>query len=792
MTGVSGVIVVAGAFYYYGRDLPDYDQLADYEPPVVSRVHAGDGRLLAEFSAERRIFVPIESVPDLVRQAFISAEDKHFYTHPGIDPFGIARAIISNIRNIGSGRRPIGASTITQQVAQNFLLTNEVSLARKIREAILAFRIERAFTKDQILELYLNEIYLGARSYGVASAAINYFDKSLEELTLGEAAFLAGLPKAPNNYHPVRRPEAAMVRRNYVLGRLADDGYIDEALAEREAALPINVERLEINEYVEAPYFAEEIRREIVDRYSEEALYEGGLSVRSTLDPRLQEIAVTSLRDGLEAYDRRHGWRGPVAHLDAMEWWAEMLADTDMPAGASDWRMAVVLSVQIDFAEIGFVDESVGEVPITELTWAREWLEDQELGPSVSRAGQVLEVGDIVLVEPITEDEDGNEVPPGIFGLRQVPTVQGAIVALDPHTGRVLAMVGGYDTGISVFNRATQAWRQPGSAFKPFVYMAALDFGFTPATLVMDAPIVIDQGPELGRWKPENYSNRFYGPAPIRRGLEASRNLMTVRLAQAIGIEMVTDYAEAFGVDEDMPHVLSMSIGAGETTLMRLTAAYAMIANGGQRIEPTLVDRIQDRTGRSVFRHDTRPCVGCMDVTWDGQAPPTIPDIRERLVDEVTAYQMISMLEGVVIRGTGRRVADIGRPLAGKTGTTNDNIDAWFIGFSPNLAVGAFVGFDNPRTLGARETGSSAALPIFRDFMARALEAQPVSHFRVPEGIRLIRIDGDSGQLAGPGTERVILEAFREGTGPATGVQVIGGGDRPPGALSGSSISGIY
>lgn len=802
LAGISGVLALAGAFIYYGQNLPDtVDTLAEYRPAVVSRVHAGDGRLLAEFSAERRIFIPIESVPELIKQAFISAEDKRFYSHFGIDPRGIMRAIVTNIRNIGKGRRPVGASTITQQVAQNFLLDNkDITFARKIKEMIIAWRIEQTFTKDEILELYLNEIYLGARAYGVAAAAINYFDKALEDLTIGEAAYLAGLPKAPNNYHPVRRAEAARSRRNYVLQRLAIDGYIGDEIRDREMAMEINVSGLGAADYIDAPYFAEEIRREIIDRYGDEDfLYKEGLSVRSTLDPELQAAAVAALRGGLEAYDRRHGWRGSLERIADLGRWQELLPEVPVPAGSGDWQMAVVLDASGQAAVIGVPDGTPdgarGLIPLAELTWAREPLADQELGPQIHEIADVLTPGDVILVETVTVNGDGDAYPEDSFGLRQVPEIQGGIISLDPHTGRVLAMVGGYDAEISVFNRATQAWRQPGSAFKPFVYMAALDSGFTPSTIVMDAPIVIDQGPELGRWKPQNYSNRFYGPSPMRLGLEKSRNLMTVRLAQAVGLDMVAEYGEAFGLADELPRILSMSIGATETTLMRITAAYGMIANGGHRIEPTFIDRIQDRTGHSVFRHDTRPCEGCENVVWEGQAPPVIPDIREQIVSEATGYQMVSMLQGVVQRGTGRRVASIGKPIAGKTGTTNDSIDSWFIGFSPNLVAGVFVGFDTPRTLGRRETGSSAAAPIFRDFMAAALADQPATPFRVPEGIRLIRVDGATGALAGPSTETVILEAFKEGTGPpvAGGLNAgVPGSLTMPSALSGDGQSGIY
>ncbi|CAN0448891.1 unnamed protein product, partial [Laminaria digitata] len=517
-------------------------------------------------------------IPNLVRDAFLSAEDKNFYTHPGIDPMGIARAMVTNVKNLGTGRRPEGASTITQQVAQNFLLTKDVSIERKIREAIISFRIERAFSKDQILELYLNEIYLGFGAYGVASASLNYFGKPLSQITADEAAFLAALPKAPNNYNPVRNQAAAVARRNYVLGRMAEDGVIAVEEAEELSKEPIRVARTDVGAVVKAPYFAEDVRRELVDRVGEDGLYKGGLSVRTTLNPRLQRIAQSALREGLVAYDRRHGWRGP---------------DT--------------------------------------------------------------------------------------YRLEQVPDINGSIVAMDPHTGRVLAMTGGLDFAESEFNRATQAWRQPGSAFKPIVYMAGLDNGFTPSTQILDAPFVIDQGAGQGKWKPANYTKKFYGPSPMRLGIEKSRNLMTVRLAQTIGMEAVASQAERLGVVETMPRHLSMSIGAGETTLMRMTAAYAMIVNGGKKITPSLIDRIQDRSGATIFRHDARAY------------------LREQVINPATAYQMVSMLSGVVQRGTGRRIGQLGLPLGGKTGTTNESLDTWFVGFAPDLAVGVFVGFDEPR-----------------------------------------------------------------------------------------------
>jgi penicillin-binding protein 1A len=792
---VIGVLLAVGGvlwvFWEFGRDLPDYSQLADYQPPVTTRVHAGDGSLLAEYAVQRRIFVPVSTIPTLVKEAFLSAEDKNFYKHPGVDVTGVMRAVVSNVRNLGSGRRPEGASTITQQVAQNFLLTKEVSLERKVREAILSFRMERAFSKEEILELYLNEIYLGFGAYGVASAALNYFGKPLDQLTADEAAFLAALPKAPNNYNPLRKNAAAVARRNYVLGRMAEDGAISPLEADELRQRPINVVRKDDTAFVEAPYFAEEVRRELVDRFGDGALYEGGLSVRTTLDPRLQRIAQLSLRNGLIAYDRRHGWRGPVSRLKDPAAWQAALPDIKHPSGSGDWQLAAAVAVEAASASIGFIDGSLGRVPLAELRWARTWLPGQKRGASIKAADQVLAPGDVVLVSSVTEDSDAKPYPDGMFRLEQIPEINGAVVALDPHTGRILAMTGGLDFRASEFNRATQAWRQPGSAFKPVVYLAALDSGFTPSTRILDAPFVIDQGPGQGKWKPANYSNKFYGPSPMRLGIEKSRNLMTVRLAQTIGMEQVASYAERLKVVDRLPRQLSMAIGAGETTLMRLVAAYATVVNGGKKITPTLIDRIQDRNGMTTFRHDERPCTTCTVEAWADQLPPILPDPRERLIQPGTAYQMVSMLQGVVDRGTGRRIGQLKLPLAGKTGTTNDSLDTWFIGFSPDLAVGVFVGFDTPRTLGRRETGSSVPAPIFKDFMARALDGKPVIPFRVPPDIRLVRVNPETGLVALPGERSTILEAFKPGTAPREFGSIVGE-DLGRGVNTGGPRRGIY
>ena len=788
---VAAVGAVGGGvwvLYHYGRDLPDYRQLAEYEPPTMTRVHAGDGTLLAEYAIQKRIFVPIKAMPKLVINAFLAAEDKNFYRHAGVDFRAVLRAAATNLVNLvrGRNRRPVGASTITQQVAKNFFLSNEVSVERKVKEAILAFRIERAIGKDRILELYLNEIYLGLASHGVAAAALHYFNKSLDELDVAEAAYLAALPKAPNKYHPVRQYRAAIGRRDWVLNRMVADGHLTPEAAKTALAQPLNVRRRDQTAFVQADYFAEEVRRELVAQFGEETLYQGGLSVRTTLDPRLQAIADKSLRDGLVRYDRRHGWRGALGRIAVDQDWVVALAALKTPILIDGWRQAVVLRVDDKFAEIGLDDGGRGIIPYSEVIWARRWLEGQRFGRTPKSVQQVLKPGDVVAVQAVRTDAEGNFHPADTYGLRQMPEVAGAIVALDPHTGRVLAITGGISFAQSQFNRATQALRQPGSAFKPIVYLAALDNGYSPSTMILDAPFVIDQGPGLKKWKPANYTNRFYGPSPMRIGIEKSRNLMTVRLARTVGMQTVVDYAVRLGVVDDMPPLLAMALGASETTLMRLTTAYAMLVNGGRRITPTLIDRVQDRHGRAIVRHDRRPCQGCRDVAWQGQAPPVIPDTREQVADRASAYQVVSMLQGVVKRGTGRRVNAVGKPLAGKTGTTNNNVDSWFIGFSPDLAVGVFVGFDIPTTLGRKETGSSVAAPIFRDFMAAALAGAPAIPFRVPPGIRLVRINGKTGQLARPGDRGVFLEAFKPGTEPnANEVRVVlDGGYIPTGTAN--------
>lgn len=755
-------------FWHYGRDLPDFRQLADYTPDVMTRIYAGDGRLVTEYAIEKRVFVPYNAIPKVVVNAFISAEDQRFFEHPGVDVMGVLRAAVTNVKYVGSGRRPVGASTITQQVAKNFLLTNEVSFARKVKEAILAMRIEQAFTKDHILELYLNEIYLGRGSYGVAAAAMNYFDKSLDELSIAEVAYLAALPKAPNNYNPARYPEAALARRNWVIGRMAEDGRITAADADRAAAEPLAVRARAETEFLDhAKYFAEDVRRDIVNRYGEKALYKGGLAVRTSLEPRYQDVATRAVRDGLLEYDRRHGWRGPMARIELDQSWGIRLRDAELAPGMDEgWQRAVVLKTDALAATIGFVGGKRGTIPLEQLRWARPHLPNQEVGPAPKTPGDVLKPGDVVAVEAV-EGKDA-------YGLRQIPDVDGALVAMDPHTGRVLAMVGGFSHDRSEFNRATQAMRQPGSAFKPFVYLTALENGYKPTDLILDAPFVLEV-PGQAKWKPQNYENEFYGPTTLRIGVEKSRNLMTVRLAEAVGMGKVVATAKRFGIADRMLPVLSMSLGAGETTVLQLTTAYAMLVNGGKRVTPTLIDRIQDRDGKTIYRHDARPCDGCNGVFWTDAPVPELADGRDQIADPISAYQIVHILEGVVERGTGRR-ADLGKPLAGKTGTSNDSFDTWFMGFSPDLVVGVFVGFDTPKTLGKRETGAIAALPIFKNFMTEALKDKPATPFRIPPGTRLIRINHDTGQRAEVGDRNVIFEAFRPGEAPGSARTVTGSG----------------
>ncbi len=788
--GAIGLFVLVLVLWRINSGLPNYEHLANYTPPVMSRAHAGNGVLIAEYAQERRIFVPISTAPKHLIDAFLAAEDKNFYEHVGIDFRGIIRAVFANMVNVATGRRLEGASTITQQVAKNFLLSSDVTLERKLKEAVLALRLERTFTKPQLLELYLNEIYLGLGSYGVAAAALNYFDKPLTELTIAEAAYLAALPKAPNNYHPFRKRARAIARRNWVIGRMRDNGYITDMQARNAAAQDLVVaDRPASLRRYNAEYFVEEVRREVYALYGEEQLYGGGLSIRTTLNTDFQKLARQSLRQGIEDYDRRQGYRGPYAELETLEEWWTQLTKVDIPLDLAPWRLAVVLSVddELNRANIGlrprmtrarrFEDRiDLGVIELAGVKWARAKPSPENgykiKGPKIRRMNQVLKAGDVVWVSQSGDGEDE------VYALQQLPEVNGAMVAMDPHTGRVLAMTGGYSFSASEFNRATQASRQPGSAFKPFVYAAALDSGFTPASLVLDAPFVMEQGKDQGLWKPENYGRRFYGLSTLRLGMEKSRNLMTIRMAQEIGMNKITDYAKRFNINKSMPRVLAMSLGAGETSLMRLTTAYAMLVNGGKRVEPLFIDRVQDRYGKSLFRHDQRDCFGCNVASFEQQNAPELPDEREQVLSPQTAYQVVSMLEGVVKRGTGRRISTIGKPLAGKTGTTNDSRDAWFVGFSADLVAGVYIGYDDNRPLGDGESGGRVAGPVFKNFMEQALQEMATPPFRVPSDVNLVRINAKTGKLARPDDETVILEAFKPGTEPTRNSQqrVVRGG----------------
>ena len=778
--GVVGFFIVAAGISYvlwtFSQDLPDHASLRNYEPPVMTRVHAADGELVGEYARERRMFLPIQTIPDLLVAAFLSAEDKKFYTHPGVDIEAIARAILT----AAQGGRLVGASTITQQVAKNFLLSNERSYERKLKEAMIAMRMESAFTKDEILELYLNEIYLGIGAYGVAAASLSYFDKSVHELTIAEAAYLASLPKAPNNYHPIRNTERAIERRNWVIGQMHENGYITAEQAAAAQQTPIGATfRAEREENYAAGYFAEEVRRTLLQMYGEEKLYGGGLSVRTTLNPKMQVMARDALVNGLVGYDRKTGWRGPVTTVDlaSNSDWGLVVADTDTLRDVAPWEAGVVLSVAENTAQLGLKparapggllseERKVVTLRFEDMSWAWPIINEKQVKPkSIS---EVLKIGDVVYASPLKPEEN-------IWELQQVPEVSGALVAMDPHTGRVLAMVGGFSFDQSQFNRATQAQRQPGSSFKPFVYAAALDNLYTPSSVVMDAPVAIDQGGDLGVWRPQNYGGKFYGPSTLRRGIELSRNVMTVRLAREIGMPTIVEYARRFGIYDNMLPVLSMSLGAGETTVLRMTTAYAMLANGGEKIEPSLIDRIQDRFGRTIFRHDKRECAGCNPGgDWQNQLEPELLDNRERVLDPYTAYQITSMMEGVVQRGTATVIRELGHPIAGKTGTTNDEKDAWFVGYSANLVVGVFIGFDQPKPMGRGNTGGGLAAPVFKDFMKEALANEPPVPFNIPGGMQLIRINPATGLRAGPGAERVIIEAFKPGTSPPDNYSVIG------------------
>ena len=772
-----GVAMLASA--YLGevtKDLPDYQVLASYSPPVMTRVHADDGSLIAEYAHERRLFLPIQAIPDRVKAAFLSAEDKNFYQHAGVDFQGLVRAIAVNIQNMGSGRRPVGASTITQQVAKNFLLTSDQTIDRKVKEAILAFRIEQAYSKDRILELYLNEIFFGLNSYGLASASLTYFNKPVTELTIAEAAYLAALPKAPSNYNPFRNHDVAIERRNWVVDRMVENGYVTKEDGEKAKASDLGVNPKKASSFLFASdYFASEVRRQLTEKYGQESLFEGGLSVRTSLDPALQLFARKALQDGLVTYDETRGFHGLIATVETGTDWGIPLSKVVPLADVPEWKLAVVLATDEEGADIGLrpsvdaagkVDEAreTGRIAAKAMKWAyRSATADRK---SAKNPTGVLNTGDVVYVEPLKDE-------PGSYRLRQPPKVQGGFVAMDPHTGRVLAMVGGFSYKQSEFNRATQAMRQPGSSFKPFVYAAALDNGYTPASVVLDAPIEIVSGGTV--WRPQNYGGGASGPSTLRLGIEKSRNLMTVRLANDLGMNVVAEYAERFGVYDKMQPVLSMSLGSGETTVLRMVSAYSVLANGGKQIKPTLIDRIQDRYGKTIFKHEESICQACNADDWTEQDEPEVIDNREQVLDPMTAYQITSMMQGVILRGTAAGKIKLEGDVAGKTGTTNDEKDTWFVGYTPNLVAGLYIGFDDPKPLGRGATGGSLAAPLFNEFMQAALKDQKPEKFILPEGMKLIAVNRKTGMQANEGDPDTIMEAFKPGTGPADVFSVIGG-----------------
>ncbi len=787
--GIAVVALSIGAvFWIYGRELPSHESLAQYKPPTISRIYSGEGHIIDEFAKERRLFVPADEIPDLVKEAFISAEDKNFYTHSGYDARGIAAAAVEAVQSRGSNVR--GASTITQQVMKNFLLSGDRKIERKIKEIILATRVEETLSKDQILELYMNEIFLGQNSYGVAAAAQTYFNKNLEELAPHEAATLASMPKAPGKFHPVRNKERVKARRDFVLKEMAENGVITQAVYESEKALPLkSVQNGDYESYrTERPprdYFTDEIRRQLSRDFGEEEFFSGGMAVRSTEDPEMQDVAAKALRRALEKYDRSRGvWRGTgeVLSEDVLgdeAAWRAALANVNIPRDVDlegQWHPAVVLDVGKNDARVGI--ESVEEdadghwIPAKDAQWARKRREDGSLASKAKVAGDLVSVGDVVLVRAMTKDDDGSFIR---WTLRQVPEVQGGFMAMDVNNGRVIAMQGGFSYQDTVFNRATQAKRQPGSSFKPFVYASALDSGYSPATIVIDAPIEINT--PQGVWRPKNSTNKFYGPTPLRTGIEMSRNLMTIRLAQEVGMDTVARYAERFGVYDHMGAFLANSLGADETTLYQMVAAYAMFANGGERVEPTLVDRVQDRYGKTIYRHDQRDCTDCLDPSVPESRGPRIVTNRERVMDAITAYQLTSMMQGVVTRGTASSQIKLPVPVAGKTGTTNEAKDVWFVGFTSNIVAGCYIGHDRPRPLGRGTYGGTTCGPVFQEFMKEAIKKYGGGKFRVPPGGHFIKIDRYTGARLGndAGGANVVAEYFRDGEEPIFGIAYDGG-----------------
>ena len=735
-----GGILIFSILWTYSNNIPDYKFLKNYKPPVSSKVYSGDGELVADFSKEKRIFVPYNSIPKNVINSFLSAEDKNFFSHPGVDAKGVLRAVINNISNIISSKRLEGASTLTQQVAKNFLLTNEVSLNRKIKEAILAFRIERALSKQRILELYLNQIYLGSGAYGVAAASLEYFDKSIKDLNYAEAALLAALPKAPSKYNPYRNIELAKFRRDLVLKNLFENKYINLKSYNKFKFEKIKLNKTKKVFSEDAQYYIEDVRKNVIETFTYDKVYKQGFNINTPINLEFQKIATKALRDGLIAYDKRKGWRGPLTNKNYSENWNSNLEELNLE-NSINWKLAIVKKVNKFSAEIQTEDKLDGKIEFKDISWTKK------------EFNQLLKVGDIIYVKKI----DNN-----IYNLKQLPKINGGIVVMDPYTGRVLALSGGFSFKKSEFNRATQALRQPGSAFKPFVYALALENNYTPTSLILDAPIVLKQGKDLKMWKPENYGKKFYGLSTLRVGLEKSRNLMTVRIAQDLGLEKITNFSKNLNIYDNPEELLSISLGSAETTLLKLTSAYSVFVNGGKLVDPILIDRIQDSEGRTIFNNSKRKCVNCDQISYLGNDYPIIENYYKKVFSPQTAYQMTSILEGVVQRGTAKKLRNLKLNIAGKTGTTNKNTDTWFIGFTSNLLIGVYVGSDNPLPLGRYETGSKTALPIFKEFVKKAVKKSEARPFKAAKGTVMMVVDPITGQKAKFTSKNTIIEVYKK------------------------------
>ncbi len=733
-------LIILIVLWTFSNSIPDYRFLKNYKPPVSSKMYSGNGELVADFSKEKRIFVPYEAIPKNVINSFLSAEDKNFFSHPGVDAKGVLRAIINNIKNVISSKRLEGASTITQQVAKNFLLTNEISINRKIKEAILAFRIERALTKERILELYLNQIYLGSGAYGVAAASLEYFDKSIKELNYNEAALLSALPKAPSKYNPYRNKKLAKFRRDLVLKNLYENNFIDESKYLKFKNQPIKLKKTKKIFLENSQYYIEDVRKNIIEKLTYEKVYNQGYNINTPINLELQKIATQSLRNGLVAYDRRKGWRGPIMNINYNNNWYEKISKKFILEKSIQWEIAIIKKINQFNSIIELNDGSQGEIRYKEITWTKKEFKD------------LFKIGDVIYVKKIDKN---------FYSLEQLPKINGGIVAIDPFTGRILALSGGFSFKNSEFNRASQALRQPGSAFKPFVYALALENQYTPSSIVLDAPLVLDQGVDLKKWKPENYGKKFYGPSTLRVGLEKSRNLMTVRIAQNLGIDKVANFSKKMNIYENPEELLSISLGSAETTLLKLTSAYCSFVNGGKLIKPIIIDRIQDGEGNTIINNENRKCMNCEKISFSGKEFPKIEDSYDQVFSPQTAYQLTTILQGAVERGTGKKLKKLKLNIAGKTGTTNENTDAWFIGFTSNLVIGVYVGMDNPQPLGKFETGSKAALPIFGEFVKKSVKKSDARPFKVPDNITLMVVDAQTGEKAKFTSKNTIIESYK-------------------------------